>query len=80
MNDFVSELMRKDDLIPIIAIVGGLSIGALWVIFGTVQAMVVGTAREKTKRELAAYVASGSLDADKAIAMIKAGKDDSACA
>jgi hypothetical protein len=80
MNDFVAELMRKDDLIPVIAIIGGLCVGAIWIIFGTVQAMVVGTAREKTKRELAAYVASGSLDPDKAIAMINAGKNDSACA
>lgn len=78
MNDFVNDLMNKDDLIPIIAIVGGLFVGAIWIIIGTVHAMVVGTAREKTKRELAAYVASGTLDADKAIAMIKAGVDGSA--
>ena len=74
MHEFFSELMRKDEVIPIIAVVGGLLVGATWIIMGTVHAMVVGTAKEKTKRELAAYVAEGSLEADKAVAMINAGK------
>lgn len=75
MNDFIAELMRKNDLIPVIAIVGGLAVGAIWVIMATVHSMVTSTAREKTKRELAAYVAEGTLEADKAIAIINAGKD-----
>ena len=33
--------------------------------------------RERTKREIAAYVAEGSIDADKAVAMMKAGKESS---
>jgi hypothetical protein len=36
--------------------------------------MVVSRNREATKRELAAYVAEGSLDPDKAVAMINAGR------
>ncbi len=82
MDDaIIKNLLENDQLIPVIAIVGGLMVGALWVVFGTVQAMVVGAAREKTKQELAAYVAAGSLDPDKAIAMINAGKNaDNACA
>ena len=31
-------------------------------------------AREQTKRELAAYVAEGTLDPDKAVALINAGR------
>lgn len=80
MNEFFTELADKDTIIPAIAIGGGLLVGALWIVFATVHAMVVGTAKEKTKRELAAYVAAGTLDADKAVAMINAGKtDESAC-
>lgn len=83
MHSTVTQLLDKDQLIPVIAIIGGLTVGAIWVILGTVHAMVVGTAKEKTKRELAAYVAEGTLDADKAVAMINAGKkwdsDGSCC-
>ena len=82
MSEFLAELMRKNDLIPVIAIVGGIAVGAIWIVMGMVQAMVTATAREKTKRELAAYVAAGTLDADKALAMLKADKGDngSCCA
>ncbi len=80
MNGSVTEILHRNDLIPILAIGGGLLIAAIAIVFGAVRAMVVGTAREKTKRELAAYVASGSLDAEKAVAMINAGKNgDSSC-
>lgn len=80
MNGFLSEVMHRGDLIPILAIGGGLIIAAIAIIFGAIKSMVVGTAKEKTKQELAAYVASGSLDADKAVAMINAGKDADSCA
>ena len=73
MHSMMNDLLAKDQLIPLIAVVGGLMVGAIWVIIGTVYVMVVKTAREKTKRELAAYVAEGTLDADKAVAMINAG-------
>ena len=74
MREFIIKLLEQDDLIPVIAIVGGLMVGALWIVMGTLQAMVVGTARERTKREMAAYVAEGSIDADRAVAMLNAGK------
>jgi len=73
MNEFIAELMRRNDLIPILAIGGGLVVGTIWIVLATVQAMVVGTAKEKTKRELAAYVAEGTIDAEKAIAIINSG-------
>jgi hypothetical protein len=80
MDKFFSEVMSRGDLIPVIAIAGGLIIAAIAIIFGSVKSMVVGTAKEKTKQELAAYVAAGTLDPDKAVAMINAGKDEGSCA
>ena len=81
MGNLIDRLLENNQLIPVIAIVGGLLVGALWVVFATVHSMVVRTAREKTKQDLAAYVAAGTLDADKAIAMINAGSasDNEAC-
>ena len=64
-------------MIPILAIcVGGL-IAVVSIIAGAARSIAVGRARENTKRELAAYVAEGSLDPDKAIAMLNAGKSGS---
>lgn len=60
-------------LIPLLAIcVGGL-IAVVSIIAAAARAITVGRARENTKRELAAYVAEGTLDPDKAIAMLNSG-------
>ena len=77
MYDAIADLVRKDEIIPVLAITGGLLIGALWIVMATVQAMVVATAKEKTKRELAAYVAEGTIDAEKAVAIINSGVSES---
>ncbi len=60
--------------IPVIAILGGLTVAVIAIVFGTIQSMVVAKAREQTKRELAAYVAEGSISADKAVELVNAGK------
>ena len=81
MDPTLAELIQKDDLIPIIAVAGGLAVGALWIVMATVHGMVVATAREKTRREMAAYVAEGTIEPDKAVALLNAGKkwDGGAC-
>ena len=50
-------------------------------VFGSVTKIVVGRGRERTRREIAAYVAEGSIDPDKAVEMLNAGKsaDDKSC-
>lgn len=48
------------------------------IVFGTVTAMITKIAttraREQTRRDIAAYVAEGSIDPDKAVEMIKAAR------
>ncbi|QOJ16526.1 MAG: hypothetical protein HRU76_02485 [Phycisphaeraceae bacterium] len=61
--------------IPIVAMVVGLIIAVISIVVGGIRAIVVGRAREQTRRELAAYVAEGTLDADKAVAILNAGED-----
>ncbi len=39
-----------------------------------VSKVLVGRGQERTRRELAAYVAEGSLDPDQAVAMLNAGR------
>jgi outer membrane murein-binding lipoprotein Lpp len=61
----------------VIFTIGGV-VGIVGIVGGCVTSIVVNRAREKTKREIAAYVAEGSIDPDKAVEMFKAAspKDD----
>ena len=69
----------NDDLIPIIAIVGGLFIATLSIVCGTIKNVARNKATEETKRELAAYVAEGSMKADEAERLVKAGRPKWEC-
>ncbi len=61
----------------IIVVVGGAS-ALVAIVFGIVGSAVTSVSktgdRERSRRELAAYVAEGKLDPDKAIEMLKAGE------
>ncbi len=70
--DVMSSLLQVPQFI---FVVGGI-IAIIAIVFGTISSMVVNVARERTKRELAAFVAEGSIDADKAIALAKAGRSN----
>lgn len=72
----VNEVLGHPDLIPLVAIAGGLAVGAIAILCGTITSAMKVKAREATKRELAAYVAEGSIDPDKAVELLKAGEFD----
>ncbi len=74
LADSINELLRHDNFIPIVAIVMGCSVGILAIICGSISGVYKSRAREETKRELAAYVAEGTIDPDKAIALLQAGE------
>jgi hypothetical protein len=48
-------------------------VAVVWIIAAAIHHVWVAHAREKTKREIAAYVAEGSIDKDTAIAMLNSG-------
>ena len=73
-DNLLQYIMKEDILIPVLAIGGGMLIAIIAIITSTIRSVAVTRAREQTKRELAAYVAEGSLDPDKAVAMINAGR------
>ena len=75
MNDLLHTLIDRNDLIPIIAIGGGLIIAFFYVVFSNIAHVMTTRARETTKRELAAYVAEGSMSPEKAVALLTAGDD-----
>ena len=79
-SDFPTQLFRMPE---IIFVVGG-TIAIVCIFCATISKIVVNRSREQTKREMAAYVAEGSIDADQAVAMLNAGRskddEDDCCA
>jgi hypothetical protein len=74
----VLEVVRDMDpelLIPLAGIVFGCTTGMVAIVAGTFAKVMVARGRERTRRELAAYVAEGTLDPDQAVAMLSAGED-----
>ncbi|HWB19358.1 MAG TPA: hypothetical protein VG711_03590 [Phycisphaerales bacterium] len=80
LADSIDKILDKDTFIPIFVLGSGMFVMIVWIVFSSIRSIVVGRAREVTRREIAAYVAEGSLDPDKAVAILNAGKttdDDS---
>jgi len=73
-SDPFLEMMQTDQFIAMVAITLGCFAGVVGIIGGTVCSVVRSRTREQTKREIAAYVAEGSLDPDKAVDMLNAGR------
>ena len=70
----LADVMSRIFSMPIglFVVMGGVAIVAI--IFGSITKIVVNRSRERTRREIAAYVAEGTIDPDKAVAMLKAGQ------
>ena len=69
-----SSIDLEDDAIPLLAIGGSLVFLILVVVFNTIRNTVLGTAREASRREIAAYVAEGSMSADEGEKLLNAGR------
>ena len=52
------------------------AIAIVAVIFGTVSSMVINSNRERTKREIAAYIAEGSMTPEQGEKILKASNED----
>ncbi len=61
------------DMVKIVAIVLGCSTGMVAIIATAVARSARVKAREEARREIAAYVAEGSIDPDKGVALLNAG-------
>jgi hypothetical protein len=73
-DEALNNWLQSGEFIPLVAITLGCLAGMLGIIGGTVCSVVRSRAREQTKREIAAYVAEGTIDPDKAVAMLNAGR------
>ncbi|MCL4220316.1 MAG: hypothetical protein KJZ65_02990 [Phycisphaerales bacterium] len=67
-----TELIQAQDLIPLVAIVGGIAVAIIAIIAGTIRATCRTKEVETTRREMAAYVAEGSITPGDAERLLKA--------
>lgn len=71
--NFLSEVFANEDVV----IFGGIAIIIISTVFmKTVGSTIRGIAREKTRREIAAYIAEGSMSAEQGERLMKADKGD----
>ena len=66
---------EEEFLLKAITIVGGFFIATLFIVLKTVRVVMTKRATELTKREIAAYVAEGSIRPEDAAVLINSGAD-----
>ncbi|MBX3406438.1 MAG: hypothetical protein KF869_06715 [Phycisphaeraceae bacterium] len=71
-SQVLDKVLQDDVLIPVI-IAGSV---VLIVLFRSVVSMVYSVARERTRREIAAYIAEGSMTPEQGERLMKAGKNE----
>lgn len=69
-NSLISILQNEDLFIPLLMA----GVGLVWIVLGTMTGMVRSVARERTRREIAAYIAEGSMTPEQGEKLMKAGK------
>lgn len=76
-EQWIDKLIEEDTIIPALAIVFGCTTGIVAIVFTTLAGVAKSKAREATRREIAAYVAEGSISPQDAVALLDAAKDAS---
>ncbi|MEM9372454.1 MAG: hypothetical protein AAGA55_02320 [Planctomycetota bacterium] len=70
MEELLRDLIRNEDVFIPLIIAGAIVAGLF---FKGVTKVVTGNARERTKREIAAYIAEGSMTPEQGERILKAG-------
>jgi Cu/Ag efflux pump CusA len=72
-------LATSGEEIAMISITGGVALVALNIIFGVIRTTAINKQREQTKREIAAYIAEGSMTPEQGERIINAGRQEVKC-
>ena len=72
-------LATSGEEIAMISITGGAALVALNIIFGVIRTTAINKQREQTKREIAAYIAEGSMTPEQGERIINAGRQEVKC-
>ncbi len=71
MQSIVTEILQDEDKMLLVL---GAGVIALWLLLRVFSGVLTTMARERTKREIAAYIAEGSMTPEQGERLIKAGK------
>lgn len=77
MHDITAPLTLAgidNDIVPVLALSIGGGIAFIAIVFGTFKQIVTNASREKTRREVAAYVAEGTMAPEDAERILTAGR------
>ena len=75
MSDLIQSLANNPGLlIPIIAISGGFLVAIIAIVSGCLKEMAVNSERQKSLREISAYIAEGSMTPEQGEKLIAATK------
>lgn len=75
LHDILDRFLDKDVLVPLV--MGIVAVTAI--VCGTLSGAIKSVARERTRREIAAYLSEGSLTAEQAERILKAKTPDRCC-
>ena len=75
MEDAFAKMIEQDPelLIPILIFVIGGCIAVIAIVFGTIRSITVSKEQERTRREVAAYIAEGSMTPEDGQRLLAAG-------
>lgn len=83
MSDIFQSLSHNPGLlIPIIAIGGGFLVAIIAITFGSIRSITMNAERQKSLREISAYIAEGSMtpeEGEKLLAATKLSKGGCGC-
>ncbi|MEL6311964.1 MAG: hypothetical protein AAFQ17_06310, partial [Pseudomonadota bacterium] len=68
--------IHHNDMVPIIAISVGGGIAILAIVLGITHNIVINANREKSRREIAAYIAEGSMTPEEGERLLTAGRSE----
>jgi hypothetical protein len=76
METIIAEIMHDEDKLLLVL---GAGVFTLWILLHIVSRTATAMARERTKRDIAAYIAEGSMTPEQGERLIKAGKRNMDC-
>ena len=64
--------LNSDDAVPIIAVAGGVSLAIVWVVMWMISSMYKTRQVERSRREIAAYIAEGTISPEDGVKLMTA--------
>ncbi|MCP4011744.1 MAG: hypothetical protein GY728_01415 [Phycisphaeraceae bacterium] len=70
----MQTIVESSNFVPLLIFGGSFLVAVVAIIAGVGQKVLIGRNRERTRQEIAAYVAEGTMTADEGERLLRAGK------